>query len=69
MQRNSNTPIGVYIGLLVVCLGIIAWYIFFQPVSDTVGRYIDESAGVVCWTYQRGGISCLPLKETTRGQQ
>lgn len=33
-----------------------------------VNRYIDEDAGVVCWVfdgYNKGGISCLPVKDTT----
>lgn len=32
-----------------------------------VSRFIDEEAGVVCWTvksYHERGISCLPISET-----
>jgi starvation-inducible outer membrane lipoprotein len=37
-----------------------------QPVtaSSEVVRYCDEQAGVVCWV-GGGGISCLPLNQTT----
>lgn len=34
----------------------------YVEVAPYVYRFIDESAGVVCW--YREGISCLPLNET-----
>lgn len=41
----------------------------FNQVGGTViTRSIDREAGVVCWVYAngyQGGISCLPLSETT----
>jgi hypothetical protein len=33
-----------------------------------VERHIDPEAGVVCWTYNAHGISCLPISETTLPQ-
>lgn len=27
-------------------------------------RYVDEEAGVVCWYFYEGGISCLPIGQT-----
>lgn len=33
-----------------------------------VCRFVDTDAGVVCWAYGPGGISCLPLKDTRLDQ-
>jgi hypothetical protein len=44
---------------------------FYLAMGDggvNVTRYIDEEADVVCWVmtgYNRGGVSCLPLHETS----
>jgi hypothetical protein len=52
--------------VLAVCLGVVLFLAGASSQSDdTVGRYIDHDAGVVCWTYQRGGISCMPFDATT----
>ena len=35
--------------------------------NNSVFRFIDKEAGVICWIYSdgyRGGISCLPLSDT-----
>jgi protein involved in sex pheromone biosynthesis len=37
-------------------------------VSDVVYRFTDNEANVVCWVYHssyKGGISCLPISETS----
>jgi len=36
--------------------------------TDSVSRFIDNEADVVCWIYRagyKGGISCLPISETS----
>lgn len=36
-----------------------------------VTKFIDEQYGVVCWVlkgYKKGGISCIPLSQTKRGE-
>jgi hypothetical protein len=34
--------------------------------TDIIYRYIDDEADVVCWVCRyRGGISCLPISETS----
>jgi hypothetical protein len=48
-----------------------------EPYPETVGerisrgvvRWEDEKAGVVCWTFYSGGISCLPISETLIGRE
>jgi len=42
----------------------------FRGLPVTVERYIDREAGVVCYRYKSfdaGGISCLPIKDTLLG--
>lgn len=29
-----------------------------------VSRFEDQEAGVICWIYNQGGISCLPIEQT-----
>lgn len=42
--------------------------------TPTVGRYIDDDAGVICYVVTRGiptaawGISCLPIGDTWLGE-
>ena len=43
--------------------------------SVNVVRFVDEEAGVVCWMFSchigyagSGGITCLPVDETTLGE-
>lgn len=59
MHSIITLALAVFVGalFLVECGG--------RQTDDTVGRYIDRDAGVVCWTYQRGGISCMPFDATT----
>ena len=41
-------------------------------VGSDITRFIDEEAGVVCWIYtgyNKGGISCLPIKDTALGDR
>jgi hypothetical protein len=36
--------------------------------QDSVYRFVDNEANVVCWVYHygyKGGISCLPISETS----
>ena len=35
----------------------------FNIIGSSVHRWIDEEAGVVCWS-SFSGISCLPLNQT-----
>lgn len=36
-----------------------------RPIPGTaVYRVVDAVAGVVCWTYDGTGISCLPIEQT-----
>jgi hypothetical protein len=38
--------------------------------GNSVWRFIDKEAGTVCWiyaNYNKGGISCLPIKDTYLG--
>ena len=40
----------------------------FTKITSRVERFVDVEAGVVCWLYRggyAGGLSCLPLSETT----
>ena len=61
--------------LLVVCLVVILCLSGCgSPSGDYTGnsveRYIDKEAGVVCWVYTapyRGGLDCMPLNETLLG--
>jgi hypothetical protein len=42
-----------------------------KSLPSTVDRFIDDEAGVVCWTWNivnGGGMSCLPIQETRLGQ-
>lgn len=32
-------------------------------------RHIDKDAGIVCWTWVRGGIHCLPTEQTDLGER
>lgn len=43
-----------------------------EPVAPEVTRFEDKEAGVVCWVYNgynKGGISCLPIAQTTLGRE
>ncbi len=46
----------------------ITWIV---PGLSSIGRYVDEEAGVVCWIYngyEKGGIDCLPIADTRLGR-
>lgn len=41
---------------------------FEENIRGNVRRFVDDEANVVCWIYSagyKGGISCLPLGETS----
>jgi hypothetical protein len=65
MKITKIVLVSLFLVLLTGCGG-------GEPVSSTsmlggITRFYDNDAGVVCWVYndfEKGGISCLPLKET-----
>ena len=73
IARNLSEIIGaiLLIGLVVCVVGLVV-SVATGPDPQTghpsANRFIDHEAGVVCWVYRGGfggGISCLPLDETS----
>lgn len=67
----------IFIALLVIFTAVVsATNLEADADADTtvksstrgVYRIVDDSAGVVCWVYVRGGISCLSIESTLLGK-
>lgn len=60
--------------LAILALGIVVALIGscttpdYRPEGSSIpsgsNRFIDEEAGVVCWTHGAQGIDCLPIEST-----
>lgn len=58
----------LFLLVLAGCTKIPEDRVFRTPIPDgwniQILRYVDREAGVVCYTYQGRGLSCLPLGST-----
>lgn len=64
----------VWIGVTAIIIVLVMVTFVFASCAparsgdQSVKRYIDDDAGVVCWTYVPGGIDCMPISDTGLGR-